>query len=266
MTGVPPAGAHWIIPQWPVSGVVALMTTRQGGVSAPPFDTMNLRCGLGDDPSAVAHNQAVVARTIGATPVYLDQVHGTAVVRLTRADASPCATTHRADASVTTELGGACAVQVADCIPVLFAAARGRAVGAAHAGWRGLAHGVLEATVAALCEAADCGPEDVHVWLGPCIGAQRFEVGEDVLRAFGADPAQPDPQRFTAAQPGPPGGPHANKWLADLAGLAGDRLRRAGVPSVHGGGWCTVSDASRFYSYRRDGLTGRMAAVIARQP
>ncbi len=226
------------------------MTTRAGGVSAAPFDTFNLRAGLGDSDAAVAANHAALAQLIARTPVFLDQVHGTRVVRVTRADALPGAPVHVADASITTESGMACAVQVADCLPVLFAAPGGRGVGAAHAGWRGLAAGVLEATVHALCGAVECQPHELQAWLGACIGPQRFEVGRDVVEAFGAGSAA----RFA---------PHAaGKWLADLPGLARDRLHAAGVRSISGGAWCTVTDASRFFSYRRDHVTGRMAALV----
>jgi YfiH family protein len=148
-------------------------------------------------------------------------------------------------------------VQVADCLPVLFAAPGGRGVAAAHAGWRGLAGGVVEATLTALCDAAGCAPRELQVWLGACIGPRRFEVGADVLEAFGADAREPAPARFR---------PHApDKWLADLAGLARDRLQAAGVSAIHGGRWCTVEDTSRFFSFRRDRVTGRMVAAVWRR-
>ena len=231
------------------------MTTRRGGFSAAPFDSMNIRPGLGDDARAVQRNRELLAQSIGAMPVYLNQVHGARVVRLTQADAATGAPVHTADACVTTERGIACTAQVADCLPVLFAAPG--AVAAAHAGWRGLAGGVIEATLAALCEAAACTPGDVQAWLGACIGPRRFEVGADVLAAFGAAAADADSARFTRrVQPG------AAKWLANLPQLARERLRAAGVTAVSGGTWCTVEDASRFFSYRRDGLTGRMVAVV----
>ena len=254
MTAGAAAARHpsWLAPEWAGDdGVGALMTTRQGGVGTAPFDTLNLRDGLGDDPQAVAHNQRLVAQAAAATPVYLQQVHGTAVVRLTAAHARPGAPRHTADAAITTEPGLACAVQVADCLPVLFAAPGGRGVGAAHAGWRGLAGGVLEATVAALCDAAACRPGDLRAWLGPSIGPANFEVGADVLAAFGAAGASP---RFVARE-------MAGKWLADLPGLARDRLHTAGVRDVSGGAWCTVADASRFFSFRRERVTGRMAGL-----
>ena len=245
----------WLRPEWHADRVAAVMMTRAGGVSAAPFDSFNLRAAVGDDPQAVAHNPRLLARAIGATPVYLNQVHGATVVRLTAADAMPNAPMHTADGSVTTEPGVACASQAADCLPLLFAAPGGRAVGAAHAGWRSLARGVVEATLAALCDAASCRPDEVQVWLGACIGPDAFEVGADVLDAFGASTVAGE-----AAPRFVPTGQH--KWLADLPGLARDRLRAAGVHRISGGNWCTVTDASRFFSFRRDGITGRMAAVI----
>ena len=250
--------ADWLVPEWPTSGVGALMTTRRGGIGTAPFDSFNLRDGLGDDPQAVAHHQRQLAQAAGAVPVYLDQVHGASVVRLTAADARPVAPLREADASITTEPGLACTVQVADCLPVLFAAPQGRAVGAAHAGWRGLAGGVLEATVRAMCEASGCAPAELHAWLGACIGPRRFEVGSDVLAAFGADPTARFEPAFMRCGPG--------KWLADLPLLARERLRRAGVVSIGGGDWCTASNRSRFFSFRRDGVTGRMAALVWIEP
>ncbi len=241
----------WLEPDPRLPGAGALMTTRRGGTSAAPFDGLNLKHGIGDDEAAVAHNQARFAQALGgARPVWLRQVHGARVVRLTAADLE--APPHEADASLTTERGIACTVQVADCLPVLFAAPGG--VAAAHAGWRGLAGGVMEATVAALRDAT--GDAEVHAWLGACIGPAHFEVGEDVLQAFGADARQADPARFRPAAPG--------KWLADLPGLARDRLRGCGVAAPAGGTWCTVADASRFFSFRRDRVTGRMAAAVWR--
>ncbi len=252
--------ADWLRPQWRLPGVHALMTTRRGGYSAAPFDSMNLRDGQGDDAAAVAQNQARLLAVVGAPMVWLNQVHGARVVRLTAADAAPGAIRHDADACVTTETGVVCSIQVADCLPVLFAAPG--AVAAAHAGWRGLAAGVLEATLASLCSASGCGPDRVEVWLGPCIGPRRFEVGADVVQAFAGDP-RTTRQAADAALPTSRFAPlKAGKWLADLPGLARDRLTACGVGAVSGGTWCTVSDASRFFSFRRDGVTGRMVAAI----
>jgi YfiH family protein len=241
----------WLRPTFTVPGVVALMTTRHGGFSEAPFDSMNVRDGLGDEPVAVGRNRALLERAIGVTPVHLDQVHGRGVVLLHRADAQRTASPRQADASFTTDSGVACAVQVADCLPVLFAAPG--AVAAAHAGWRGLVAGVLEATLDALCAASGCQPEAVEAWLGPCIGPRKFEVGDDVRQAFGGDQGA-DALRFA-----PLG---AGKWLANLPLLASDRLRQHGVKSISGGSWCTVEDASRFFSFRRDRVTGRMVAAI----
>ncbi len=244
----------WLVPDWAAERVGALMTTRHGGVSTGPFASFNLRAAIGDDPGAVAANQRRLAEVIGATPMWLNQVHGARVVRLTAADARGDPPFYAADACITTEPGVACCVQVADCLPVLFAAADGRVVGAAHAGWRGLAAGVLEATLGALTQAARCAPGDVHAWLGPCIGPGQFEAGPDVLEAFGvASPANPFGRFKPAAQ---------GKWWADLPALATDRLRAAGVLAISGGSWCTASNASRFFSFRRDRVTGRMAAAV----
>jgi YfiH family protein len=251
--------SDWLRPDWRLDGVHALMTTRRGGVSTGAFESMNLRDGLGDDAAAVAQNQARLAAIVGASMVRLNQVHGARVVRLTRADAAPGARQHDADACVTTEQGVVCSIQVADCLPVLFAAPG--AVAAAHAGWRGLAAGVLEATLSALCDASGCSPAQVAVWLGPCIGPRRFEVGADVLQAFGVAPAATmtpeaalQASRFVPLRSG--------KWLADLPGLARDRLSALGAKNVSGGTWCTSEDASRFFSFRRDGVTGRMVAAV----
>ena len=248
----------WLVPGWNAPGVGALMTTRKGGFSAAPFDSLNLRAGLGDDAAAVARNQQLLAHAIDAVPVYLDQVHGASVVRLSAADALPDAPIHRADASVTTEPNIGCTVLVADCLPVLFAAPNGRAVGAAHAGWRGLSRGVLEATLREVCEAGGCESADVQAWLGACIGPRAFEVGPDVLEAFGVSPHGGSSPRFVPKGPG--------KWWADLASLARDRLQAAGVRAVGGGAWCTVREPSRFFSFRRDRVTGRMAAAVWIEP
>jgi len=254
-----------IRPDWPApAGVRALMSTRAGGVSQPPFDSLNLRPpALGgegvDDPAAVLENQHRFAVALGAQPVWLNQVHGAEVVRLTRANVEDGSPLPRADASICTEPGIACTVLVADCLPVLLCSADGRAVGAAHAGWRGLAGGVVDNTVAALCAAANCRADQLLAWLGPCIGPRAFEVGEDVLRAFGADPASPDVALFVPS-PRPDG---AMRWRANLAGLARQRLAALGVAQVSGGRWCTAEAGSRFFSYRSEPRTGRLAAAVA---
>ena len=248
----------WLVPAWRAPGVGALMTTRAGGFSAAPFDAMNLGRRVGDDSALVARNEALFAAALGAVPVYLKQVHGCKVLRLEASDSAQGTTRREADASVTTQPGLACTVLVADCLPVLFAAAQGRAVAAAHAGWRGLAAGVLEATLAEVCSAARCDSAQVQCWLGACIGARRFEVGADVLQAFGVDPKCGSAPGFEARNNG--------KWLADLVWLARSRLKAAGVSEISGGQWCTFEDEARFFSYRRERITGRMAAAIWIEP
>ena len=215
---------------------------------------MNLGAGVADDAAAVAENRSRWASALGARPVWLNQVHGSQVVRIGPDDVGREPAT--ADAAWTDQPGLACTVLVADCLPVLFASTDGRAVAAAHAGWRGLAGGVLEATLAAMHDGAGVDPASIVAWLGPCIGPRAFEVGADVLQAFGAlDRADP---RFVF-RPRADGSP---RWLADLQALARARLADSGVQRVHASGLCTVQDASRFFSFRRDGRTGRMAASV----
>ena len=241
-----------LTPDWPAATEVgALMSSRLGGVSGAPWQSLNLGVAVGDAAESVAENRRRFEAAMGVPSVYLRQVHGKRVARLRAADAGRTLD-EPADAAITTEPGIACTVQVADCLPVLFAAPQGRGVGAAHAGWRGLAGGVLEATVAALCDAAACAPQDLCVWLGPCIGPRQFEVGAEVVEAFDQAPHFVPRARADGSM----------RWLADLPGLARERLRAAGVTQFSGGAWCTVEDASRFFSFRRDGVTGRMAAAV----
>jgi polyphenol oxidase len=238
-----------IVPRWQVGARVgALMSTRAGGVSAAPFDSLNLGRSVGDEPAAVAENRRRFAQTIGARPVWMSQVHGTRVLRLRAGDGA----LQEADAAITTEPGLACTVMVADCLPVLFAAPQARGVAAAHAGWRGLAAGVLEASVSALCDAAVCAPGELHAWIGPCIGPSHFEVGADVLEAFSGG-------RHFVERRRPDG---ELRWLADLPALARQRLNAAGVAKIDASTACTVEERSRFFSFRRDGVTGRMAAAV----
>lgn len=229
-------------------GVGALMTLRTGGLSRPPWDAFNLGDHVGDDPAAVRSHRDALAKAHGVRIAWLRQVHGATVVNAADHLERPA----EADASWADQPGVACAVLVADCLPVLLAARNGRAVGAAHAGWRGLAAGVVEAAVRAVAHAAGSGEEGIVAWLGPCIGPDAFEVGDDVVDAFGGGP------RFTPSRRAD-GSP---AWRANLAGLARDRLRTVGVADAAGEGWCTVADRSRFFSYRRDGRTGRMAAAV----
>ena len=248
---------------WPLPvGVHAVCTTRVGGVSKAPFDGLNLGDHVRDDSQAVSQNRALLqAQLGGARPVFLTQVHGVDVAQVNAA--TPDGTT--ADACITQEPQVACTIMVADCLPLMFTDDVGRVVAAAHAGWRGLAAGVLERTVHGVCEQAGVAPAQVRVWLGPCIGPDAFEVGDDVRQAFTALDA---PQADKAAGYFKPHPSHPNKWLADLAGLARLRLAALGVTSVAGNDsspeWCTVSQRSRLFSYRRDGVTGRFAVCIWR--
>jgi YfiH family protein len=247
-------------PAWSApASVGAAFSLRHVGASGGAFASMNLGGAVGDEPAAVASNRQRFGAAIGALPVWLRQVHGTAVLRL-RVDA-PADVQAPADAAWTTEPGLACTVLVADCLPLLLATRDGRAVAAVHAGWRGLAAGVLEATLAAMHEGARVQPDELCAWLGPCIGARQFEVGADVLLAFGASPLAPDPE-FFVSRPRPDGSP---RWLANLPALARLRLQRAGVPSISVDGRCTVENASDFFSFRRDGVCGRMAAAVWRR-
>lgn len=260
--------ADWLVPDWPApASVRALFTTRSGGVSAPPFDSLNLGDHVRDAPAAVRTNRERLRSVTGVRPVFLQQVHGTAVVTL-QAD-TPDGT--EADACLSTQTGEACTIMVADCLPVLFTNDAGTLVAAAHAGWRGLAGegglGVLETTVAQLLQAqpgAASTAQGLMAWLGPCIGPTAFEVGAEVREAFLAGTPGAAQAFVPASSPG--------KYLADLAGLARLRLQALGLMRIHGNDgsppWCTATQPSRFFSHRRDaarlGSTGRMAACIWR--
>lgn len=245
--------------RWP-AGCGAAMTTRLGGEGVAPYATLNMRA-HDDDPVDVATVERHRARHIaalGAVPVWLHQVHGARCVRVGRVDAESSESPHHADAAVTTERGVAVTVQVADCLPVLLADRAGRVVGAAHAGWRGLALGVVENTIACMREAAGVEPSDLVAWLGACIGPQRFEVGDDVRDAFVEAMGEGAATHFRVA----PEVDGVRKWWADLPALAVERLVRAGVPheAVEVAGRCTVTEADTFFSFRRERNTGRMAA------
>lgn len=246
------SGPVLLIPDWPVPPCVrAAFTLRTGGASRPPFDTFNVAAHVGDEAGAVAENRARLLASLGlpSEPAWLEQVHGNRVVDLDRQRS--LASVGPADACVSRSPGRVCVIQVADCMPVLFATADGSGIGAAHAGWRGLAGGVLEATVRAM----HARPAELLVWLGPAIGQAHFEVGEEVRAAFLAA----DAGAAAAFIPNDRG-----RWQCDLHALARRRLAALGVASVHGGGWCTYADAGRFFSYRRNGRCGRMAALIWR--
>jgi len=236
--------SDWLIPDWPApAGVKACVTTRAGGVSLAPFDSLNLGDHVDDNPEAVAENRRRLTDRFSIKPAWLKQVHGIDVVE---ADPSVVAT---ADASWTATPGIACSAMTADCLPALFCDRAGTRVAAAHAGWRGLAAGVLEATLDSLKVA----PEDVLVWLGPAIGPQAFEVGPEVREAFVRHLPQTEQAFVLSHNPG--------KLMADIYTLARLRLAACGVTAVYGGGFCTVSDP-RFYSYRRSLRTGRFASLI----
>ena len=272
----PRPNADWLVPDWPAPpGVHAVFTTRAGGISSAPWDSMNLGDHVGDMPAQVAVNRTRLGAAVGAHAVFLQQVHGCDVRVLDHHTPDGSV----ADACVTQEAGVVCTIMVADCLPVLLATACGSVVGAAHAGWRGLAGlatgssgGVLEAIYASFTVPARIklagGATDLIAWLGPCIGPDAFEVGFEVKAAFEAADAR-FASCFKAAGPG--------KFMADLPALARLRLRALGINAVYGNDssapWCTVSNPSRFFSHRRDaGLvaqggngfftTGRMAGCI----
>lgn len=234
-----------LVPVWPAPpGVRALSTTRQGGISPAPWHSFNLGAHVGDDGAALAANRALLRRFLPAEPVWLGQVHGCRCI-----DAATAAPGTQADASFTRQRGVVCAVLTADCLPVLLCDDRATVVGVAHAGWRGLASGVIEACVAAMDESAP----RLMAWLGPAIGPQAFEVGAEVRASFvDHDPRAAD--AFTAIA--------NDKWLCDIFLLARRRLNAVGIRRIAGADCCTMSDAERFFSYRRDGVTGRMASLI----
>jgi hypothetical protein len=270
----------WMEPEWPApAGVRALSTFRSGGLSAPPYDSLNLGGHVGDSPEAVAQNRRCLAAAarLPSEPVWLTQMHGIDVADLDaegqaeavrhadapglvdapgRADVSERSVpgrVHEADAAFTRQPGRVCAVLTADCLPILLAADSGDLVAAAHAGWRGLAGGVIEATVRALGVA----PAKLLAWLGPAIGPGHFEVGADVRGAL----LRGDPGAEAAFAPNARG-----RFMADLPGLARRRLEALGVSRVSGGGYCTYAEGTRYFSHRRDGQTGRQATLIWLDP
>ena len=228
----------------------ALVTTRSGGVSTGARATLNLGAGIGDSDDAVAENRRRLLAFCPAPPRWMHQVHGTDVaIHVAQREPAPAV----ADAAITCEHGVVCAVLTADCLPVVFAERRGGAVGIAHAGWRGLAAGVLERTVAEL-SAVGAHAEDLVAWLGPAIGPAAFEVGAEVLAAF--DAVDPRAQTHTSCGVRPANGTPTSM------GSRGNVSPRCGVRNVSGGGFCTMTDATRFFSWRRDREGGRMAALV----
>lgn len=256
--------ASWLRPKWPApANVRAFCSTREGGVSDAPYARMNLGQHVGDLPAAVVANRLQLQHMLGASTAFLEQVHGTTVLRLPALDADGA----QADGSWTSTQGLACTVMVADCLPILLCTSDGQRVAALHAGWRGLAGAAIPGAAPPLTgvietflrEQAALGvtPAQWMAWLGPCIGPQAFEVGAEVRDAF----LQPVPGAANAFVPIAPG-----KWLADLAGLARQRLQAAGVTQVYGNdssaSWCTVGNPLRFFSHRRDRVSGRQAAGV----
>lgn len=236
-----------IVPQWPVpKGVAACSSTRVGGVSLAPWDSLNLGAHCGDDLAHVEENRRrfYAAAELPSRPVWLEQVHGKAVLRLTGGEYA----SKRADASYSNIPGQVCAVMTADCLPVLFCNKAGTEVAAAHAGWRGLCDGVLEDTIACFSDR----PDNLLAWLGPAIGPDAFEVGPEVRDAF----MTKDERADSAFRPA------GEKYYADIYQLARQRLARAGVTQVFGGERCTLREKDDFFSYRRDKSTGRMASFI----
>jgi len=235
----------FILPDWPApDNVKALQTTRLGGVSLAPYDSLNLGLHVGDDPVRVNHNRMRLAPLMPSEPVWLEQVHGTAVAN---ADAAACRVV--ADACIARHRGAVCVVMTADCLPVLLCDEDGTVAGAAHAGWRGLCDGVLEATV----QAMGVAPHTLLAWLGPAISQEHFEVGSEVRDAFIARQAQAA-EAFLAQGDG--------RYRADLYLLARQRLSALGITRISGGNRCTYREMEHFYSFRRDGVTGRMGTFI----
>jgi hypothetical protein len=241
---------NWIQPDWPAPpNVKAAATLRTGGVSSGSFASLNLGTHVGDDPGAVAENRRRVREAFGLSvePAWLNQVHGTAIIELDARAQGPIT----ADASLTRQPNTVCAILTADCLPVILCDEDGTRVAAAHAGWRGLAGGILSATVAAL----EVAPGRLLAWLGPAIEQSAFEVGDEVREQFLAR----DPLHATAFEPN-----ERARWQADLYQLARRELRRLGVSNIHGGGFSCYADRERFFSYRRDSQTGRMATMVWR--
>lgn len=236
-----------IFPDWPQpKNISTCSTTRAGGVSLPPFDSLNLGDHVEDLSEAVSENRHRLEKLaqLPQQPVWLEQVHGTDVLHLMGSEIE----NRQADAVYTNQVGQVCAIMTADCLPVLFCSRDGKEVAAAHAGWRGLCNGVLENTLAAF----NAQPRDIMAWMGPAIGPEKFEVGVEVKQAFTGQSADLA-DAFT---------PHNDKFLANIYLLARKKLQAAGISAIYGGEFCTVSDENRFFSYRREGRTGRMASLI----
>lgn len=236
---------HCIIPDWPApKNIRTLQTTRNGGISAVPYNSLNLSSNVGDAPLAVARNRMLLEPMLPSEPVWLKQVHGVVVADAAQAECWP-----EADACISTHPGAVCVVMTADCLPVLLCNDHGNVISAVHAGWRGLCDGVIEHTIRAM----DVPPNTLMAWLGPAIGPRAFEVGDEVRAEF----IGKDQQAATAFVSNTFG-----KWFANIYQLASLRLHASGVTRVYGGGLCTYTDSANFFSYRRDNVTGRMGTFI----
>ena len=249
----------FLTPDWPApANIKAFTTTRTAGASEGPYASFNIATHVNDDNQRVLQNRADLKKTLGLSsePMWLDQVHGSYAVNAAEISShNPSSTGQaliKADASFSYDTDHVCVVMTADCLPVLICNRQGTKVAAVHAGWRGLQAGVIEDTIDALQE----NPEDCLLWLGPAIGPQAFEVGDEVRQAF----VNEIPETAKAFEVNKPG-----HWLADIYKLARIRLQKTGINEIYGGGLCTYTDHSRFYSYRRDGDTGRMASLIWRE-
>jgi YfiH family protein len=246
-----------IVPDWPAPGdVKAIQTTRLGGTSIPPYDTFNLGNHVGDNPIMVQNNRNLLTLSLPAQPLWLEQVHGTRVINanyelspIGDRDCHNVQTSLQGDACIARLPATVCAVMTADCLPVLLCDTRGSVVGAVHAGWKGLAAGVIENTVRAM----GVSPQHLMAWLGPAISQEFFEVGEEVRNIF----IKNDPQAASAFVAGKPG-----KWFADIFALARLRLKSLGIIQIYGGSYCTYREQNNFFSYRRESVTGRMGTLI----
>lgn len=242
------ANIPFIVPNWPApANVKALQTTRNGGLSQPPYASLNLGAHVSDDPVVVAQNRQLLSPFLPSEPVWVNQVHGTRVI-----DAAKSSCLEDADAAFTTQANVVCTTMTADCLPVLLCDREGSVVSAVHAGWRGLCDGVIEAAIAKIV----VEPNEVLAWLGPAIGPQAFEVGHEVRQQFIEKDARAEIAFKLAGE----------KWLCDIYAIAQQRLQNVGVKQIYGGGidanFCTYSDEAQFYSFRRDQVTGRMASLI----
>ena len=243
---------HWVVPPQ----IKSFCTTRHGGVSKAPFNTLNLGLNAGDDSVDVLHNRSIVRPHLPAEPLWLKQIHGVAVSTPGSRKVSS-GKPFEADAAVTNIANEVLAILTADCMPILFASKGGDVIGAAHAGWRGLSGGVLENTLQEmLALSPGLSPKDIVVWMGPAIGPTAFEVGEDVMQAFAGQGSTILSKAFT------PIDGNSGKYLANLYLLARERLRSLGIEEINGGDFCTFNDSERFFSYRRDKETGRFATLI----